>query len=253
MSGTVVYIPGFASGESAEVVREFFDQLRQSGFEAHYVPLSRLRAYTSSADSLYPAPLWNMAQGVRDYMNERGITGAHLIGHSMGGAVATIVAMEWPELVSRVAVVCPASVYPTRLLTLLWRATVKGLRDQWYLYWPRHSFRSSARAFAIGARRYVGWRPWELRRCVQEARGLISTTTLRLGNILSSTGIPVWLLYGGRDLLFNPKLTEATLRESSMQVVHIPDGVHDLPYHQGELLFTYLRDSNFLAHPPERS
>lgn len=45
---------------------------------------------------------------VRDYLDAVGLTRAHLVGHSLGGAIAALVALEAPERVSALTLVAPA-------------------------------------------------------------------------------------------------------------------------------------------------
>lgn len=47
------------------------------------------------------------AEDVRALLEELGITGASMVGASAGGRVALQVASAWPELVSRLALLCP--------------------------------------------------------------------------------------------------------------------------------------------------
>jgi pyruvate dehydrogenase E2 component (dihydrolipoamide acetyltransferase) len=49
-----------------------------------------------------------LARIVRDYLDAVGLTRAHLVGHSLGGAIAALVALEAPERVSALTLVAPA-------------------------------------------------------------------------------------------------------------------------------------------------
>lgn len=46
-----------------------------------------------------------MAEDVREFIHQRGISSANLLGHSMGGKTAMWVALKFPELISKIVVV----------------------------------------------------------------------------------------------------------------------------------------------------
>lgn len=53
-----------------------------------------------------------LAAVVAAYLEHEGLTGAHLVGHSLGGAVAVQVALDHPALVSALTLVAPAAFGP---------------------------------------------------------------------------------------------------------------------------------------------
>lgn len=250
----ILWVPGFGSSQTSEAVDEFMALLATTNSDVHYVPLQRLRSYRGTRGAAnHPLSLWTMAEGVRQFMREHGIEKARLMGHSMGSPVCLIVATEWPECVEEVVAICPPGLYATKTAKLLWRAFIKGLADYQYAYgWP-HAFRAAARRVLISSRQYVGWQPWQLRRCIQEASALTSALTLKLALQADEAGVPVTVVYTGRDLLFNSMLAQAALTQVSLRSLFIPDGVHDLPQLQPNLLFQYLAESGFFQPTPERS
>jgi pimeloyl-ACP methyl ester carboxylesterase len=54
------------------------------------------------------------ADWLGNWLRREGLTGATLVGHSMGGAVALAAAAENPETVGRIAVIAPAGVFSSR-------------------------------------------------------------------------------------------------------------------------------------------
>jgi pyruvate dehydrogenase E2 component (dihydrolipoamide acetyltransferase) len=79
-------------------------------------PLSRSRTvhaidlpgHGSSAKDVGDGSLELLAAVVTGFMDAKGVTRAHLVGHSLGGAVVTAVAAENPDRVSSVTLVAPA-------------------------------------------------------------------------------------------------------------------------------------------------
>ena len=53
-----------------------------------------------------------LARFVRDFMTGVGIERAHVVGHSLGGAIATRLALTYPEVVERLVLVDPAGLSP---------------------------------------------------------------------------------------------------------------------------------------------
>ncbi len=53
-----------------------------------------------------------LVQFVRDFMISTGIERAHVVGHSLGGAIATRLALTYPEVVERLVLVDPAGLSP---------------------------------------------------------------------------------------------------------------------------------------------
>ncbi len=53
-----------------------------------------------------------LARAVLDFMDAKGIEQAHLVGHSIGGAIALWLALEQPERVASATLICPAGLGP---------------------------------------------------------------------------------------------------------------------------------------------
>jgi pyruvate dehydrogenase E2 component (dihydrolipoamide acetyltransferase) len=54
----------------------------------------------------------DLAKAVTDFMDALGISSAHLVGHSLGGAVATLIASKSPERVSALTLIAPGGLGP---------------------------------------------------------------------------------------------------------------------------------------------
>ena len=53
-----------------------------------------------------------LSKAVVAYLQHGGLSGAHLVGHSLGGAIAVQVALDNPDLVSELTLVAPAGFGP---------------------------------------------------------------------------------------------------------------------------------------------
>ena len=54
----------------------------------------------------------DLAKAVTDFMDAKGIASAHLVGHSLGGAVATLIAAKSPERVAALTLIAPGGLGP---------------------------------------------------------------------------------------------------------------------------------------------
>ena len=53
-----------------------------------------------------------LAKAVTDFMDAKGISSAHLVGHSLGGAIAILIASKSPERVSALTLIAPGGLGP---------------------------------------------------------------------------------------------------------------------------------------------
>lgn len=71
-----------------------------------------------------------MAKAIRADLKERGITRGHFVGHSMGGAVASFIALHDPSLVASMTLLAPGAYGPEINHRLLHRyATASTLQE----------------------------------------------------------------------------------------------------------------------------
>lgn len=66
------------------------------------------RGVGGSADAPHPFSLERMAHDAMEILDQEGIESAHVMGASMGGAIAQIIAVEFPERVRSVVLACTA-------------------------------------------------------------------------------------------------------------------------------------------------
>lgn len=67
-----------------------------------------LPGHGQSAKTLPDPTLSGLSKAVRDFMDAVGIKAAHLVGHSMGGAVSMRTALDAPERVASLSLICSA-------------------------------------------------------------------------------------------------------------------------------------------------
>ena len=93
-------------GFGADLSTWMFNQ--QALAEARPVYAVDLPGHGGSSKQVGDGSVAGLARTVRDYMDAAGIERAHLVGHSLGGAVAVEIALAAPERVTALTLVAPA-------------------------------------------------------------------------------------------------------------------------------------------------
>lgn len=68
----------------------------------------------------------DMAQDIADFLDQRGLTNAHIVGHSMGGKVAMTLALKFPQYVDSLVV---ADIAPVKYPRLVFKSYVEKLQS----------------------------------------------------------------------------------------------------------------------------
>lgn len=151
---------------------------------------------------------------VDQFMEQLGIACAPLVGHSMGGTVSLLVAMQHPERVRKVVVI-GSPVYgsslalPLKLAGRRWIATL--------LFHSMWAFRPGLRAaspFICRDSRFPAMMDRDLTRTTVESF-LLSIASLRRTDLrpgLDQIDIPVMGMYGDRDNIVDPSQWQPLLR-----------------------------------------
>lgn len=194
----VVLIPGFAS--SREVWRVEADRLKAT----HRVHLVQLAGFAgepwSHGDGPFVQP---MADELARYVREAGIERPTVVGHSMGGMTAVLLAQQHPELVGRVMSVDSLPFFSALFGPQVTAETARPFADQaaaGMLSADEAGFRAGQAQGAIGLARdpatraaMVEWSMASDRRALASAIREVMTTDLRPG--LATMTTPVWAVY----------------------------------------------------------
>ncbi len=143
---------------------------------------------------------------VNEFMERLGIQRAPLVGHSMGGTVSLMFAMQYPERVSKVAVVGSPIIGSSLALTL----KLAGYRPiAFVVYHLPWGLRLGLRLAAPLITRDRNWYEMimrDLSRTTLESF-LLSISSLRRTDLrprLPELDIPIMGIYGERDIIVNP-------------------------------------------------
>jgi pyruvate dehydrogenase E2 component (dihydrolipoamide acetyltransferase) len=100
----------FLHGYGADLNNWLFNQPAVAANRTTYA--LDLPGHGGSAKSVGDGTIASLAQAVLDFMQAQGIAKAHLVGHSMGGAVAMALATGQSDKVASATLVCPAGLGP---------------------------------------------------------------------------------------------------------------------------------------------
>jgi len=194
----VVLIPGFAS--SREVWRAEADRLKAT----HRVHLVQLAGFAgepwSHGDGPFVQP---MADELARYLRESGLERPTVVGHSMGGMTAVLLAQQHPGLVGRVMSVDSLPFFSALFGPQVTAETARPFADQaaaGMLSADDAGFRAGQVQGAVGLARdpatraaMVEWSMRSDRRALASAIREVMTTDLRPG--LAAMTTPVWAVY----------------------------------------------------------
>lgn len=194
----VVLIPGFAS--SREVWRAEAERLKAT----HRVHLVQLAGFAGEpwthGDGPYVQP---MAEELARYLRETGLERPTVVGHSMGGMTAVLLAQQHPGLVGRVMSVDSLPFFSALFGPQVTAETARPFADQaasGMLSADDAGFRAGQVQGAVGLARdpatraaMVEWSMRSDRRALASAIREVMTTDLRPG--LAAMTTPVWAVY----------------------------------------------------------
>lgn len=194
----VVMIPGFAS--SREVWRAEAERLKAT-HRMHLVqPAGFAGEPWTHGDGPFVQP---MADELARYVREAGLERPAVIGHSMGGMTALLLAQRHPDLVGRVMSVDSLPFYSALFGLRVTSETVRPFADQaaaGILAADEAGFRARQDRTAVGMARdpatraaMVEWSMASDRRAMASAIREVMTTDLRPG--LAAMTTPVWAVY----------------------------------------------------------
>lgn len=180
-----------------------------------------LPAHGGSAPTLETGSVGELAEAVAGAMAAAGIGRAHLVGHSLGGAVAIALAQHWPELARSLALIAPAGLgseidagYIEDFLAADRRRAMKSVLER--LFADPSRVTSEMVEGVLQARRLDGV-PEALRSI---AAGLVrdGCQALDLRAALAGVAVPILVLWGEEDRII-----------PTAQAAGLPGTVHVLP------------------------
>ena len=194
----VVLIPGFAS--SREVWRAEAERLMAT----HRVHMVQLAGFAgepwSHGDGTFVQPV---ADELARYIRQAGLERPAVIGHSMGGMTAVLLAQRHPELVGRVMSVDSLPFFSAMFGPQVTAESARPFADQaaaGFLTADAASFRAQQTQTAVGLARdpatravMVEWSMASDRQAMASAIREVMTTDLRPG--LAAMTTPVWAVY----------------------------------------------------------
>jgi pimeloyl-ACP methyl ester carboxylesterase len=225
--------------------RQQIKQLAAAGFR---VVAPDMRGYNLSSRPVGVAAYDTdrLAADIRGLIQERGAQSALLVGHDWGGTVAWATAMNYPEVVDRLAILNAA--HPRRLLHGL--RTPRQLRKSWYFFYfqlpglperhvrARHwrffrNFLHDARPGAYTPQdieRYVeAWsQPGAASAMINYYRASVRQSPKRAEAQLRPISAPTLVIWGQRDRYLGPELAEPDRADvpNLDRVERLPDASH---------------------------
>lgn len=198
----VIFIPGFAS--SREVWRAQAERLAAT----HRVHLVQLSGFAAQPWSHGDGPLLQPAiDGLAAYVRQSGLERPAVIGHSMGGLIALMLAQQHPDLVDRVMSVDSLPFFSALYGPTTTAETARPFADQaaaMMLNADAESFRAGQTAGAPGLVRdpatqaaMVEWSVASDRQALATAIREVMTTDVRPQ--LATMTTPVWAVYAADD------------------------------------------------------
>jgi pimeloyl-ACP methyl ester carboxylesterase len=200
----------------------------------------RMGRYALGVPSAVPYTLVDMANDTRGLLDDLGIEQAHVVGASMGGMIAQIVAAEHPERVRSLGIVFSSTnqplLPPPSPAALL--ALVKG---------PKDLSRESVIANSVNARQIIGSPRYPQSREAVEAAASLDydrdyTPAGMVRQFAAATGTgsllryakhivaPTVVIHGSADPLIRPAGGRAVARAIPGARLHIVEGMgHNLP------------------------
>ena len=184
------------------------------------------------------------AQAILADLAERGIARAHFIGHSMGGAIASLIAILQPQIVASLTLLSPGGFGPDINHRLLTRYAAARQRDQlegcleamygWYSLVPENAVADALRARAV---------PGQVEMLERMAGGMVRDG--KQGQLpldrLASLDARVRLLWGGLDNVLPFRQTMGL--PAQIEVHALPDIGHMLPHEARDEVIALVRDT----------
>src|SRR6202795_1060009 len=203
--------------------------------------------------------LTEQAATVAEFIRKLGLERPVLVGHSLGGAIALRVALDYPEVVRGLALIAPVTHLPEkgpapfraldiksnflRWLVAWTLATPSGIRRGKAILEAIFSPEAAPPDFPTRAGGILGLRPRSFYNTSKDMRAV----NLDLGAMVerySSLQVPVRILYGTSDGVLSHQVHgEAMKIKNSMVSVELVEGGHMLPITAADLTAKFIKDA----------
>jgi pimeloyl-ACP methyl ester carboxylesterase len=224
--------------------------------EYRVIVIDRPGAGYSTRESDESAALKGQAKFVADFIKALGLEKPLLVGHSLGGAIALSVALDFPETVSGLALVAPLTHVPAHVPEMFEPLDIKSKTLRWVLAWTvgtpmgilrgpeivKQIFAPEAvpADFATRGGGLLSLRPWNF---YNVSTDLVAGPVDLPGMVerYPSVRVPVGILYGTSDEVLDYRehgeAMQATVPGLQLKLV---EGGHMLPVTQPEVTAEFI-------------
>jgi pyruvate dehydrogenase E2 component (dihydrolipoamide acetyltransferase) len=186
-----------------------------------------LPGHGKSTKSLATGDLGELAEAVADLIDETGAPKVHLVGHSLGGAVAFQILRDHPERVASVAGIAPTGfgdkVNPDFIEGFIAAQKRKDVKAALQLLLGDPDLVSSQMIEGVlRFKRIEGAR--EALRAIADKNLPSGRQAASFRDLVKESRVPVMILWGARDAILDPAATEGL--PSSVEVVRLDNAGH---------------------------
>lgn len=242
---------GQSGNFSFGVVEKLMDEFR-------VIVIDRPGAGYSTRDSDASAKLNGQAKFVADFIKALSLWKPLLVGHSLGGAIALAVAVEFPDAINGLALVAPLTRVPPQVPEMFRSLDIKSNALRWVVAWTlavpmgilrgpgivKRIFAPEAvpNDFATRGGGLLGLRPWnsynvstDLVAADADLPGLVERyPTIR---------VPVGILYGTNDQVLDYRMHGESMKNKAPGLqLKLVEGGHMLPVTRPEWTAEFIRE-----------
>jgi pimeloyl-ACP methyl ester carboxylesterase len=204
-------------------------------------PLGAMLRFRTGRKVPAPYTLHDMAKDTAEFIDALGLESAHVVGASMGGMIAQLVAADYPEKVKTLTLIMTSPNTPNlpipdwRVIWCLNGANVKGNHEaaavarsmkMWgAIQSPTYPLETEELMARIRADFHRSYRPMGI---LRQMRAILATGDL--APVVTRIKAPTRIIHGADDRLIKPKAARCLARLiADSQLSILPGMAHDLP------------------------